>query len=144
MECTIRKASKNEHRAIFHLLASNRLPTDDIHEEDIEFFIGLVNDRIVATVALEYYGCNALLRSLCVHDDFKRQHIGHDLLRRMTNECDTQRVTTLYLLTTNAQSYFKRFGFETITREETPSDIRYTREFQSLCPSSAILMQKRL
>jgi len=144
MPMNIRKAAENEYRAITHLLASNQLPTADIDEKNITLFVGLIDEKIVATIGVETYGNEALLRSLCVKDGFKNQKLGEKMLSHLLNFCSHENIQTVYLLTTTAEHYFTRYGFETITRDETPPSVQNTREFQSICPSSAIIMALKL
>jgi choline dehydrogenase-like flavoprotein len=51
---------------------------------------------------------------------------------------------TVFLLTTTAEGFFPRFGFEQITRDEVPPSVRGSVEFQSACPASAIVMRRQL
>ena len=144
MPITLRQATKNEYRAITHLLASNQLPTADIHEQNVTLFVGLIDEKVVATIGVETYGNEVLLRSLCVKDGFKNQKLGEKMLAYLLGFCTHENIQTVYLLTTTAEHYFERHGFETITRDETPQSIQNTREFQSICPSSAIIMALKL
>lgn len=144
MNMAIHRAHENEYEEIIHLLASNRLPTSDIHEKNIELYVGLSNDKIVATVGVEYYGKCALLRSLSVKEGYKHQKIGETLLQFINDTCQQRAIDSLYLLTTTAEHYFQRFGFDIIARSDTPYVIQATREFCSICPSSAIIMRKNL
>jgi amino-acid N-acetyltransferase len=50
----------------------------------------------------------------------------------------------VFLLTTTAERFFPRFGFEEIARDEVPASVQASVEFQSACPASAIVMRKRL
>jgi amino-acid N-acetyltransferase len=50
----------------------------------------------------------------------------------------------LYLLTTTAEHFFPRFGFERITRDEVPASVQTSIEFRGACPASAIVMRRRL
>ena len=50
----------------------------------------------------------------------------------------------LYLLTTTAERYFPKFGFERIERAEVPLSVQTSIEFTSACPSSATVMRKQL
>jgi SAM-dependent methyltransferase len=50
----------------------------------------------------------------------------------------------LYLLTTTAADYFRRFGFEVIERAEVPAAVQQSCEFASICPSTATVMRVRL
>ena len=47
----------------------------------------------------------------------------------------------LYLLTTTAQDWFPRFGFERVDRSSTPPEIAGSDEFAELCPASAVVMR---
>lgn len=144
MEITIRKAHEHEYEEIIHLLASNRLPTSDIDEENVELYIGVLNEEMIATVGIETYGKFALLRSLCVKEGYKNRTIGEALLQFIHNACQEKAIHSLFLLTTTAERYFERFGYGVIHRQEAPKVIQTTREFCSICPSSAIIMQKNL
>lgn len=144
MNMTLRKATENEYRAILHLLASNHLPTADIYEKKITLFVGVIENEIVATIGIELYGNEALLRSLCVKEGFKNQKLGEKMLSYLFNFCAAESIKTLFLLTTTAEHYFVRYGFEKIMRDETPKTIQNTREFQDICPASAIIMALKL
>lgn len=144
MELLIRQTHANEYEEIIHLLSSNELPTSDLYEKNIELYVGLLNGEIVATVGMEYYEKCALLRSLSVKEDYKNKKIGETLLQFINDMCQQRSIQFLYLLTTTAEHYFKRFGFDVIDRNDTPPIIQATREFCSICPSSAIIMRKNL
>lgn len=144
MEIVIRQAYENEYEKVIHLLSSNALPTSDIYEKNIELYVGLFNGEIIATVGIEYYGEYALLRSLSVKEDYKNKRIGETLLQFINDRYQQRYIQSLYLLTTTAEHYFKRFGFDVIARNDTPSVIQATREFCSICPSSAIIMRNNL
>jgi len=53
-------------------------------------------------------------------------------------------VDWLYLLTTTAETFFVRCGYEVIDRAAVPEEIRATAEFRDLCPASSLCMKKRL
>jgi len=54
------------------------------------------------------------------------------------------RSPAVYLLTTTAETFFPRFGFETISRTDVPSLVQRSVEFTSACPSGATVMRKSL
>jgi len=53
-------------------------------------------------------------------------------------------VPAIYLLTTTAEQYFPKFGFERIARSDVPPGVQTSIEFTAACPSSATVMRKRL
>ena len=62
--------------------------------------------------------------------------------RRLAAEARCRAAKRFYLLTTTAEAFFARRGFERIARQAVPAAIASTKEFNSLCPSSAICMTR--
>jgi amino-acid N-acetyltransferase len=56
----------------------------------------------------------------------------------------SEQILALYLLTTTADQFFKRLGYQKIGRDSVPAPVRKTAEFQSICPASAICLYKEL
>jgi amino-acid N-acetyltransferase len=52
-----------------------------------------------------------------------------------------ERLAARYLLTTTAPGFFATLGFESVARAAAPEDIRGSREFASICPSTATVMR---
>ena len=50
----------------------------------------------------------------------------------------------MYLLTTTAEDYFPRFGFEVIDRSEADERLKESAEFRGACPDSAVCMRLSL
>ena len=48
----------------------------------------------------------------------------------------------MYLLTTTAEGWFPRFGFERIAREEVSEAVRGSVEFGGACPATAAVMRR--
>ena len=72
------------------------------------------------------------------------QDYGAELCDSLEEYARTNDVETLYLLTTTAAPFFRRYGYDAVAREEVPSRIRNTTEFTDLCPASATCMAKGL
>jgi amino-acid N-acetyltransferase len=53
-------------------------------------------------------------------------------------------VPAIYLLTTTAERFFPKFGFERIQRTDVPATVQTSIEFTSACPSTATVMRKSL
>ena len=49
----------------------------------------------------------------------------------------------VWLLTTTAQRFFERSGYERVSREDVPDEVRMCKEFTILCPSTAVCMRKQ-
>jgi amino-acid N-acetyltransferase len=127
------------------LLLSQGLPTADITDEHLAHFFFVDADGSPAgLVGLELYGPAALLRSLVVGENARGNGLGSTLVRHAEQYAVTTGVRTLYLLTTTADRFFQRLGYERIERSQAPTSIKETREFASLCPASSAFMAKTL
>ncbi|MFD2570650.1 GNAT family N-acetyltransferase [Spirosoma soli] len=77
-----------------------------------------------------------MLRSVAVQVDYRHQHVGQQLLTAVQQ----RGIQRLFLITTTADHYFGRLGFERIERNLVPDTISATRQFSGLCPASAVVM----
>jgi amino-acid N-acetyltransferase len=100
--------------------------------------------ELVGVAALEVCGEDALLRSVAVHPEWRQRRLGHALVRHVMAAASDRRLRALYLLTTTAEHFFPKLGFERIDRDAVPIGIAGTHEFQSMCPASAIAMVRAL
>jgi len=151
---SVRHARPADLPAIERLLTDSDLPTAGVGEivrtHPEAFFVaetetGDRRERMVVGVAgLEVCCDNALLRSVAVRPEWRRHAVGRDLVRRIVGEAEQRGLHALYLLTTTAEHYFPRFGFERVDRRDVAPEIAETEEFKSACPASAIAMKKSL
>lgn len=126
---------------VIALLEASSLPTVGIAERACSLLVADHEGEIVGVVGLEASGDRyALLRSTAVAADWRRARLGRRLVERAISEAEARGFHALYLLTTTAESYFPSFGFERITRDVVPQEIRATEEFTSACPASAAVM----
>ena len=127
------------------LLQAQGLPVSDITDEHLEhfFFIGSAGSP-TGLVGLEIYGTDALLRSLVVGDNARGKGLGSELVQHAEQYAASKSVRSIYLLTTTAEAFFTRLGYERIDRSQAPPSIERTREFASLCPASSAFMVKCL
>jgi N-acetylglutamate synthase-like GNAT family acetyltransferase len=82
----------------------------------------------------------ALLRSLAVTPDLRGTGLGAALLRRTLLEAGG-RAGGIYALTTTAEGYLSRFGFDRVRRDSVPAQLLASRELQDACPSSATVLR---
>lgn len=144
MNLSIQPAEKPDLDMIKKLLDDNKLPTTDIYQDNVHFFVGCTDNGMIGVIGFEKYKNVGLLRSLAVKDPYKDQQIGTQLIKFLFNWCVSEQIDTLFLLTTSAEKYFTRFGFVDIDRHEVPDAIKQTREFKDICPVSAVVMYKKL
>jgi amino-acid N-acetyltransferase len=126
------------------LLRTAALPLDGAEEHLDEFLIAERGGSIVGCAAVERYGSAGLLRSVAVASDERGMGTGSTLVERCIDAAADAGINTLVLLTTTAEGYFPRFGFETIDRTSVPLAVRESAEFRGACPASATVMRLQL
>ncbi|MFK7831451.1 MAG: arsenic resistance N-acetyltransferase ArsN2 [Congregibacter sp.] len=127
------------------LLAGSQLPTQDLSGSTDALLFGYASEGVlVGVVGLELRGSDALLRSLAVAEDKRRDGLGVALASYAEQQAAQHGVRTVYLLTTTAKVFFERCGYAPIQRREAPSGIASTSQFTELCPPSSTFMFKQL
>jgi amino-acid N-acetyltransferase len=127
------------------LLQSQGLPVSDITDEHLEsFFFAGSDSSPTGLVGLEVHGADALLRSLVVAEAARGKGLGSVLVGHAEQYAASNGVRSLYLLTTTAEAFFERLGYERVDRSRAPPSIKGTHEFAGLCPASSAFMLKAL
>ncbi|MEW8506088.1 MAG: arsenic resistance N-acetyltransferase ArsN2 [Candidatus Thiodiazotropha sp.] len=126
------------------LLEMCNLPTQDCTEQIDGFILVEEEERVVAVGGLEVYGKEALLRSVAVVPDRRSAGLGKAICSELELRAAGAGVERIFLLTEDAVPYFLGLGFELVQREETPPVIQATKQFGSLCPSTAKVMNIRV
>ena len=130
---------------VLGLLAASGLPTDDLDGAAPVMLFGTTEgDEAAGVVGLELHGADALLRSLAVAPRARGAGTGAALVAHAEREAAARGVSTLYLLTTTAEGFFSRLGYQRLDRTKAPAGIAATRQFSGLCPASSAFMAKRL
>jgi len=140
----IDRARPEDAEDVLRLLKDHHLPIEGLHDHLTTTLVARRNGRIVGSAALEVYPQGALLRSVAVSRDLQGHGLGRDLTDAAIRLAKDIRVPAIYLLTTTAERYFPRFGFERIARTDVPSIMQTSIEFTSACPTSATVMRKPL
>ena len=140
----IESATERDLPEIRALLERLHLTLAGVDDHLPTMLVAREGEEIVGTAALELYGDGALLRSVAVAPHLRGRQLGHQLTDAALQLASKRGVTKVFLLTTTAERFFPRFGFEPIGREQVPPSVRESVEFQSACPASAIVMRKQL
>lgn len=140
----IAPALKAEFPAILSLLEESDLPTAGVSRHVGTFFVARRGDRLLGCIGLEVYGEVGLLRSLAVRAEARGNGLGRVLVERLLTSARKQELETIYLLTTTADRYFPRFGFEPADREEADERLRSSEEFRGACPDTAVCMRLKM
>jgi amino-acid N-acetyltransferase len=138
----IERAQPHDLAVVLNLLERHRLPLEGASALAETMVVARAAGLVVGAAALELYADGALLRSVVVDERVQRQGIGRQLTAAALALANELGVPAVFLLTTTAAEYFSRFGFERVTREDVPASVRASVEFQSACPSSAVVMRR--
>jgi amino-acid N-acetyltransferase len=140
----IESATERDLPAIRALLERLHLPLDGVDEHLPTMLVAREAQEIVGTAGLEFYSEGALLRSVAVEPRWQGKQLGHQLTDAAMQLATTHGAEAVFLLTTTAERFFPKFGFEQIDREQVPASVRQSVEFQSACPASAVVMRRQL
>ena len=130
------------------LLQQASLPVDDLGPSYVDNFLvarsAASSAEVAGAIGLECFGDTGLLRSLVVVPHSQGSGAGRRLVTELEAEAARRGIAELWLLTTDADAYFTKLGYEAESRDVAPDSIRETTEFSKLCPSDAIVMRKAI
>ena len=138
----IQKAEPGDWVAVMALLNQNKLPIEDLEPGQQIFWMAKTGDKLAGVIGLEKYGDYGLLRSMTTDRQFRNKGIASSLISELFNHARVAGIKEIYLLTETAEKYFEKKGFEKINRDAAPEEIKQSREFSHVCPTSAGLMKK--
>lgn len=138
-----RPATPADRPVLITLLTQVDLLTDDLPEDLSTFTLAFDDDKLAGAAGVEAFGPTGLLRSVAVSPVYQQKQIGRHLVDASLKQAHKQGVERLYLITTTADGYFERLGFERVTRTDVPEAIARTRQFSDLCPASSVVMTRK-
>jgi amino-acid N-acetyltransferase len=137
--------SRPSRVAAAEILDSVRLPASDLTDAHMEHFFYCGPEAApTGIVGLEVCGSHALLRSLAVASEYRGSGLGTQLVEHAERYARGLGIRSIFLLTMTAEEFFKRRGYSVTDRSNAPAEIRATRQFADLCPSSSAFLSKRI
>lgn len=140
-EIVIGGATEADLPAIRALLESSGLSTIGVDEHWRTFVVAREGANVVGCGGAEAYQFAALIRSIAVAPDYRGQGLGRRIVRQLLDRLASRGLREFYLLTTDAEEYFRKRGFRTIDRDEVHPQILTSRQFHDACPDTAICMR---
>jgi len=138
------EAIDNDAPDLSAALSAAKLPTDDLTEGGRTFYRIRRGERTLGYGGYELHGENVLLRSIVIAPEARGHGIGRRATDLLLSRAAGDGARAAYLLTETAAPFFEKMGFARIERASAPADILATRQASSLCPSTAVLLAKRL
>ncbi|WP_376793506.1 arsenic resistance N-acetyltransferase ArsN2 [Thermogemmatispora sp.] len=134
-----------EQRAIIQrLVQESQLPLAGLERDLWRAWLAWKGETPLACAGLERYGRRALLRSVAVASAWRQRGVGSQLVRTVLLEAQALGLKEVYLLTTGAEAFFARLGFQPIARDEVPIALHASEEWRDACPQTACAMLYRL
>lgn len=140
----IRRTTPGDLPDVERLLAASELPRDGVRDAFPSFAVARAGDALAGVAGLEIRGTDALLRSVAVDPAWRSRGLGRTLVAHLLADAAARGMRSVYLLTTSAEHYFARLGFEVVPRDVVPAALQNTVEFQGACPAAAVVMVRRL
>ena len=135
--------TENDREQVIALLKRHGLPVADLDDDKVLYLLQ-DGEKVLGTIGLEIFDDCALLRSVSIVKQEQGKGYGKFINEEIEKYVKESGINCLYLLTTTAKGFFEKQGYCVITREEAPGSIKQSAEFTSLCPSSAVVMKKRI
>lgn len=139
---TLGPAQPTDVAAIAALLHEAGLPHADFAAHLAHFLVARDGDAVVGAIGAEVAGADGLLRSLVVAPAWRGAGLGDRLVHELEQRAGAWGLQRWWLLTTTAEAFFQRRGFQVTPRKAAPAGIAATAEFQGLCPSVAVCLSR--
>jgi amino-acid N-acetyltransferase len=140
-EISISAATPADVPRIHELLAAANLPTDGVEDHWKTFVVARIGDGIVGCGGAEAYQVAALIRSIVVDPSHRGGGLGRRIVRQLLDRLASRGLREFYILTTDAEAYFKKRGFRTIDRDEVHPQLLASSQFQGARPDTAVCMR---
>jgi len=137
---SVRVVREGDIEAVRELLGQVRLPDDGLEDQFGENYVVAESDgKIVGSAGVEVYGRYGLLRSVAVSPGWQGSRIGRSLVLDRLYWARSHGLVSMFALTTTPR-YFEHLGFSMVDRNSIPAEVRFSKEFVSVCPESAPAM----
>ncbi|MEJ2437018.1 MAG: N-acetyltransferase [Sulfurovaceae bacterium] len=124
----LKKATLNDIKAMQELVAEDvntgiilARSDDEIATNIRSYILAKEGDKLVGYTALHIHSRDiAEVRSLIVHNDFRKQNIGRAMVEYAINEAKKLGIQREVLALTYIADFFKKLGFIEIEKDEIP------------------------
>jgi N-acetylglutamate synthase and related acetyltransferases len=142
MNLAYRQAVEADREIIRSILTSQKLPSESIGTGITDFYLALDNNTVVGVAGFEYYGEDALLRSVAVPSQYQKKGIGFQFVDWMIALGKQKRLKSMVLLTETASNFFAKKGFSVVGRSSINNEaLKKSSQFCGGCCSSAACMK---
>lgn len=144
IEFNVRATNENDRAAISQLLIASGLPETGFEKAFGDALVAEHNGHPLGVIAMERYGSDALVRSFAVAEGWRGRRVGKKLWSELLTRAKQQGLSALYLLTTTIPEMAAAAGFQKIAREDVPTTVRKSAEFELPHCAEAVAMKLTL
>ena len=145
MQYGVKRVEKTELIGLRHILLAEGLPVQTLGVAPISFFAVTVdNGAPIGWGGIESYGTQGVMRSVVIKNALRGTGAGRILVNALIDEAREIGLKKIWLLTTNAETFFGHLGFQHAIRSEAPKDIQKCEEFTWAYHDSAHCMNMKL
>ena len=134
-------ADGSDLRAIETLVAASGLSEKVVADRfPSGYAVARRDGEVIGVAALEAHADVALLRTVAIQPRERGKGTGVALVADRLATAWSSGIDRVFLLTTTAADFFRRFGFAEVDRASAPATLQASPEFAALCPSTATCM----
>ncbi len=145
MNLKFRESIAADKDFIVSLLQTTKLPTESLAQDVTAFYVTENEDGPTGIAGFEFYGDDALLRSVAVLPQMQRHGLGLRIVEFMLDEARRKNIRNVVLLTETARDFFLKKDFKVVDRSSVQNEaMKESSEFSFACPKSAVCMILKL
>ncbi len=122
-EVRVRSAAFHEHSVLSSMLRDSGLAVPSPTQPPVFILSALAENELVGCVGWERYGHWAVMRSLVVRHELRRQGVGARLVVELCQRLASQGVREVYLAAGGVQVFFERLGFIAVDASMLPAEV---------------------
>lgn len=131
---------EGDHEIVRSLLEQAKLPTDILESGRGELWL-IRDGAATAAGGFEFYGEDALLRSVVVDPAHRSTGIGGRMVDQLLTIAAERHVRRVWLLTETAEKFFAKRGFRKVERSTISNKkLLSSPEFTHVCSTTAVCM----
>lgn len=128
--CVFRRGQPADSDQLAALVVAGELPPFFL-EPYIEGFLVIEHDgRLVGAGGLEFYGDDAIIRSVVTDPGVRGLGLGRDIARMLEDDAEASGARDVYLFTLHAWEFWKRLGYADLPLDRWPAIVRENWQYQ--------------
>jgi amino-acid N-acetyltransferase len=143
-ELSIRAAREIDLDDVLSLLIDADLNIEGVHESLGSFVVAADGEEIVACVGAEAFQFVALIRSLAVRPEYRGRGLGRRLVRQVIDRFASRGLREFYVVTENAEEWFRKRGFKPCDRDEVHPQIAGSSELANASETAVVMRLQML